>query len=208
MNHTLLRALIGIGCLLSSRVVFAVDPVSVSSSGVVFSTAIPAIDEMDMSVQMVDREFDPTLLENLPTPMTPPPNVALPRVVADKTQWKGSLSGITRPAQIVIRNAETWAKLWNLAIVPYSPTLRTLPPVDFSKEIVVGVFLGEKPDPGYTIEIRSSKIDSLGESPIMTVHYRNRQQMQAVFAPPFRVQPFHLKKLPIFPGRVAFEEDR
>jgi hypothetical protein len=201
------RAFLLAGCLLLQGGAWA-DPVLRPGGDVAFSTPIPSIDEIDTPVQMLDVEFDPSLLENLPAPAALPPPAGLPRVVADKTQWKGSLSGITRFSRIVIRSSDTWTRFWTSAIAPYSPQLKNLPDVDFSKDMVVGVFMGEKPDPGYTIEIRSAKAETVEGGPGYMVRYKNRRQMQAVFAPPFKVQPFHLKKVPRFDGRITFQEPK
>src|SRR5258708_5603562 len=118
--------------------------------GVIVSTptsdarAIADLDELDAPVKLVEQEFDAALLENLAAPETPPSQVKLPPLVAESGQWRGSLSGVTRPARVVLRNPVTWDKLWSLAIRPYSRGLPETPPVDFAKEMVVGVFMGER----------------------------------------------------------------
>src|SRR5262245_39190896 len=102
-------------------------------------------------VQMVGDEFDPALLENLPAPASDLPSSALVARI-EKDQWRGSLSGITKSARAVFRKQEGWEKFWKLAIQPYSPRYPATPTVDFSKEMVVGTFLGEKSDPSYQTE--------------------------------------------------------
>jgi len=53
---------------------------------------------------------------------------------------------IQSPRQVVVRSQAAWEAL--------APDLRGGPaPVDFSKEMIVGVFLGSKPTPGYAVTI-------------------------------------------------------
>ncbi|OGR90372.1 MAG: hypothetical protein A2992_09645 [Elusimicrobia bacterium RIFCSPLOWO2_01_FULL_59_12] len=167
---------------------------------------IDFLEELDTPVQMLETEFDPSLLENLIPPAPPPPSVTLPPVIVKKGEWGGSQSGITRPARIVIRKPDIWSRFWDLALAPYSPRFRQKPEIDFSKEMVVGVLSGEQPYPNLSIEIRSFKVETHGSEQILAVRYKNMRQMQAVFSPPFSVQPFYLKKVPVFPGRVVFQE--
>ena len=107
---------------------------------------------------------------------------------------------------MVFRNASDWNKFWTLAIQPYLNHPRETPVVDFSKDMIIGVFLGEKPYPGAMLEIRSVKSVPHGGGPVLEVVYKDISQMQGVFMPPFSVQPFHLKEVPAFPGAVVFRE--
>src|SRR6059036_1333667 len=61
---------------------------------------------------------------------------------------KGLQSGIDSPRQVTIRSREELTKLWkeNGQNTPTSA-------VDFSKEMVVGVFMGSRPTAGFAIEI-------------------------------------------------------
>src|SRR5688572_18992317 len=88
---------------------------------------LEGLDELDAPVQMLELDFDPSLLENLTPPTQPPPRVTLPPVVAKKGDWGSSQSGITRPARVVIRKPEIWLRFWELAIAPYTSRLRAKP---------------------------------------------------------------------------------
>src|SRR5204862_4319428 len=68
-----------------------------------------------------------------------------------RTVGKGPMSAIDQPRQIAVRSAAEWGALWkeNGANAP-------LPAVDFSREMVVGVFLGTRPTAGYGVEIVSA----------------------------------------------------
>ena len=87
-----------------------------------------------------------------------------------------------------------------------STRLRKVPPVDFAKDMVVGVFMGEMPRPDYEIEIRSIRVEERPNGKTLVVRYRNITKMMGVFVPPFAVQPFHLKRVPAFAGEVVFQQ--
>ena len=81
------------------------------------------------------------LLPTLPlSPMsqaqTPPPAV--------RTVVKGQMSETDAPRQATVRSAAEWSALWKT----HDPSGQ-LPAVDFSREMVVAVFLGSRPTAGY-----------------------------------------------------------
>src|SRR5690349_22975578 len=77
--------------------------------------------------------------------------------VSFKTIAKGLRSGIREPSQIAVRSQSEWQKLWRQHSSA-STAPAPLPTVDFDKEIVVAVFLGEKPSGGYGVEISSAEV--------------------------------------------------
>lgn len=90
-------------------------------------------------------------------------------------------------------------------MAPFSTRLANVPKVDFDKDMVVGVFMGEKPYPHYEIEIRSIREEKRPEiGNVLVVRYREIKRMVGVFVPPFDVQPFHMKKVPAYTGQVVF----
>jgi hypothetical protein len=187
--------------LASSSLLHAAEPLT---EGVAISTSIYDVNSVNSPVHFVDNEFDPAWLESLPEVTAPPARVSLPKVVAQSGQWKGSQSGLIHPTHVVFRQPGLWAKFWTLAIKPYSPGLQQVPRIDFEKDMVVGVFCGEQPDPSYLIKIDSIQVGKVGEESALVVRYRNIQKMHAVFNPPFTVQPFHLIKTRAFNGHVVF----
>src|SRR4030095_2763552 len=69
-----------------------------------------------------------------------------------QTVARGSRSGIRESLQTVARSQSEWEALWQKhGSAQSNPP--SLPPVDFGNEIVVAIFLGEKPSGGYGIEI-------------------------------------------------------
>src|SRR5262249_47458250 len=70
---------------------------------------------------------------------------------APRTVEKGDQSNIDAPRQVVIRDAAEWRKLWQ----QHAPD-RPVPNVDFSKESVAAVFMGNRSTAGYNIAIIST----------------------------------------------------
>lgn len=63
---------------------------------------------------------------------------------------KGYRSGVREPLQIVVRSHADWLTLWRR----HSNDLNATPPaVVFELEVVVAIFLGEKPTGGYDVTI-------------------------------------------------------
>jgi hypothetical protein len=71
----------------------------------------------------------------------------LQATVSFTTVVQGVNSGIMERREVVIRSAEEWQTLWK------AHTPQPQPLVDFSKSIVVGVFLGSRPTAGYRADI-------------------------------------------------------
>jgi hypothetical protein len=57
---------------------------------------------------------------------------------------------------MVFRDAESWETFWNRYCMVITGEGEKLPPpeVDFSTQMLIGVFSGEKPSGGYSISIR------------------------------------------------------
>ncbi len=74
-------------------------------------------------------------------------------VIPFETVEQGDHSGVQAEGGRVVRSPAAWEALWAehaAGRVPAPP----LPPVDFSREMVLAYFLGEKPTAGYAVEIR------------------------------------------------------
>lgn len=64
----------------------------------------------------------------------------------------GTWSGIREPLRAVIRDQAAWQELWarHVAGRPTPP-----PPVDFTREMVIAFFLGERPESGWQVTVRA-----------------------------------------------------
>jgi len=69
---------------------------------------------------------------------------------APRTIDKGDQSNIDAAKQVVVRDAAAWRALWQ----QHAPD-RPLPPVDFSRESVVAMFMGSRNTAGYSVAILS-----------------------------------------------------
>jgi hypothetical protein len=155
---------------------------------------------------LVDPELAQTALPKLVLPPPEPPaQVRLPELIVKADEWQGVQCGVVDPRFAVFRHADKWMSFWQKAMAPISERLAKVPPVDFDKNMVVGVFMGDMPYPEYEIQIRSIRIEdrpSTGKT--LVVRYREITKMIGVFVPPFHIQPFHLKRVPAFAGPVVF----
>jgi PrcB C-terminal len=72
--------------------------------------------------------------------------------------WNGWLSAGSR---IVVRDREAWDGVWKKVFgpgpYPSSPPLPALPEIDFSREMLVVVGMGQKPSGGYMIVVNSAR---------------------------------------------------
>jgi hypothetical protein len=104
---------------------------------------------------------------------------------------KGSYSGVRERLQIAIRNQAEWTELWkrHAANKPKQPLL---PEINFGQEMVVAVFLGEKPTGGYGIQIiQVAKTDRGVE-----VSYREQSPAPGAMTIQALTQPFHIVRIP------------
>jgi hypothetical protein len=142
-------------------------------------------------------------------PAEPPASLRLPAMIMKSDEWKGVRCAVTEPRWAVFRNPDRWSAFWEKAMAPYVDRMAKVPKVDFDKDMVVGVFMGEMPYPNYEIDIRSVRAeDQPGRGRALVVRYREITKMRGVFVPPFDVQPFHLRRVPRFSGDVVFQKIR
>ena len=109
---------------------------------------------------------------------------------------KGEGSGVSDARRSVVRSAAEWASLWALHAGPDSAA----PPVDFSSHMVAAAFAGERPSPGYAIEIAGAALD--GAVLVLTIH--ELPPPPGMLAAQVVVSPFHMVRLPRHDGEVRF----
>jgi hypothetical protein len=110
---------------------------------------------------------------------------------------EGTASGIADPREVVVRSEQEWKTLWRQH-APSGPP----PAVDFRKEIVVGVFAGQRPTEGYRVEIVRVERESEGFS----VVYRVEGPAPDALAAQVLTQPFKLVRLPGLGLPVRFKK--
>jgi len=112
----------------------------------------------------------------------------------------GYHTGLNSPAAFVVRTQEEWDKVWKEHIC-FSIPSPMQPEIDFNKEMVVCVALGQRPTGGYGVRIRSIRKDD------------NRLRVEAVetkpapdaICPTVLTQPYEFAIADRFEGEVVFD---
>ena len=109
---------------------------------------------------------------------------------------RGDGSRITEPARLVVRTAAEWQSVWAAHAGADAP----LPPVDFSARLVAAVFAGERPVPGFEVEI----VGSRREGTALALLVEERRPASDAVAAQILVTPFHIATVPRYDGDVRF----
>lgn len=103
------------------------------------------------------------------------------------------------PAQkVVFRDQESWEVFWE----KYGK--ETVPKIDFTKDIVVGVFLGPQPNPGYGVEI--TQIQKSGSQIVVKVVERIENPNFGYIA--VIIYPYHIVSFPKVEGEIIFTAEQ
>jgi len=116
---------------------------------------------------------------------------------APQTIDKGEQSNIDEARQVVVRTEAEWTKLWQL----HSPD-RQRPTVDFSKNMIVGVFMGSRSTAGYNISI----VSTFTKDGSVLVRYQESTPRPGTMAAQVLTFPYHLVSIPKAAGEVRFEK--
>ena len=114
-----------------------------------------------------------------------------------RTVDKGEQSNIDEAKQVVVRTEAEWTKLWQ----QHSPD-RKRPAVDFSKDMVAGVFMGSRPTAGFNL----SSVSTFAKDGNVLVQYRESQPRPGAMTAQVLTFPYHLVAVPKAPGDVKFEK--
>lgn len=128
------------------------------------------------------------------------PLVMMVATPADDLQTiaRGTLSGIERPRQVVVRNDEEWRALWKAHAPEHQP-----PSVDFRARTVIAVFLGSRNTAGYGVEVVSVQ----REDGRTTVHVREHRPGPDLVLAQIITTPFHIVSVARLDGPVVFIDD-
>ena len=118
------------------------------------------------------------------------------QTAAVKTVEKGLDSAMDEARQVVVRTPAEWAKVWQMHSYE-----RARPNVDFTKEMVVGVFMGSRPTAGFGVEITGTR----QESGALIVEYRETKPGAGQVTAQILTSPYHLVSVPRVDGDVKFE---
>ncbi|HXG87986.1 MAG TPA: VWA domain-containing protein [Vicinamibacterales bacterium] len=132
-----------------------------------------------------------------PVPAAPRAPVAAPGPIAMTTINSDMMSGITRPQQSVARTAAEWQTLWSQHVLG-----RPAPVVDFTKQMVVAVFLGSRSSSGYAVQITGVRKD--GNT--LVVQWAERKPEPGMMAAQVMTSPSHIATVPRHVGDLRFEK--
>jgi hypothetical protein len=116
-----------------------------------------------------------------------------------KTVRSGSHSGIYKHHYAVIRGRDKFAALWKRTLARQYPTPAP-PDIDFSRHMVIAVFLGEQRTGGYEITVDRLIRTWNG----LKVVVRERHPGAGCLTTQMLTQPFAIIKTPATTGRVSF----
>lgn len=127
-------------------------------------------------------------------PITQPAQAAAPSVF--RTLDIGAQSGCVRPGKLIITDEKEWQRVWvlhtSIQKIKFSP-----PPVDFTKQAVVALMLGEQPAGASieTVQILNGRADT-------TIYYSVQRGQKGGAGVG---QPFHFAMIdkPVGPVRFA-----
>jgi hypothetical protein len=112
------------------------------------------------------------------------------------TVAKGDGSGVTTARRVVIRDDRAWRALWT----EHAGDAAAAPRVEFGTQIIAAVFAGDRPTPGYGIEITG--LHREGDS--LAIVVTESRPAPGTLAAQVIVTPFHIVALPRFEGSVSF----
>jgi hypothetical protein len=115
------------------------------------------------------------------------------------TIQQGPLSGVDAERHVVVRTEAEWNALWR-----EHQANREEPRVDFSRSMVIALFMGSRPTAGYTIQVTRVEPSDHG----ITVFYRQAAPDPGAMVAQVLTAPFHIIQLDRAPGDVRFERDR
>jgi len=100
-----------------------------------------------------------------------------------RTIEKGDQSNVEDAKRVLVRTDAEWAKLWQ----QHAPD-RPRPAVDFSKEMVVGVFMGSRPNAGFSTAVTMT---TAGNGALMVKYTETAPPRDAITAQ-ILTFPYHL----------------
>jgi PrcB C-terminal len=104
-----------------------------------------------------------------------------------RTIEKGDQSNVDDVKHVLVRTEAEWAKLWQ----QHSPD-HPRPAVDFSKEMVVGVFMGSRPNAGFS----TSVISATTGNGALIVRYKETMPAASSVSAQILTFPYHLVAIP------------
>ena len=130
----------------------------------------------------------------------PTATIAMVRLAADSGTFAIN-SGYETPATLVIRDSSAWAAAWTTVHAGMEPQ-PAMPAVDFAKEMMVLVAIGQQPNGGHGVSISSATYDSTGAVVVRAEHVIPGSACMTSMA---MVQPVDIARIPQSTAAVRFE---
>ncbi len=100
---------------------------------------------------------------------------------------KGLNSNVDAARQVTVRTADEWSKLWT-----QHAGERKAPAVDFSKDVVLAVFMGTRPSAAFSVEIVGTRT----EGATLVVSYKETRPAPGGVAAQILTSPYHIVAVP------------
>jgi PrcB C-terminal len=104
-----------------------------------------------------------------------------------RTIEKGDQSNIDDARQVVIRTEAEWTQLWR----QHAPD-RPQPRIDFSKETVIGLFMGSRPNAGFS----TAMVSATEGGGALIVRYTETKPSRDTITAQILTFPYHLAAIP------------
>jgi hypothetical protein len=122
-----------------------------------------------------------------PAPTMPMTTTMKAAADAPRTIEKGDQSKVDEAKQVLIRTEAEWITLWQ-----QHAGQRPRPAIDFSKEMVVGVFMGSRPNAGFSTTVVSTTVGNGA----LIVHYSEKMPAPRAITAQILTFPYHLVAIP------------
>lgn len=110
---------------------------------------------------------------------------------------RGDDSRLVEPRRFIVRDPRAFAAIW----AAHAGQTAAVPVVDFESRMVAAVFAGERPTPGYSVEVTGTR----REDSALVILVDEHEPDPARVAAQVLVSPFHIVTLPRDDGEVRFD---
>jgi uncharacterized membrane protein len=117
-----------------------------------------------------------------------------------ETLARGDDSRLVEPRRFLIRDRQAFSAVWAAHAGPNA----SVPAIDFESRMVAAVFAGERPTPGFTIEVTGTRREGSSPATALVVLVDERHPDPTLVAAQVIVSPFHIVTLPRDDGDVRF----
>jgi len=110
---------------------------------------------------------------------------------------RGAISRIVEPQQVTVADQSAWATLW----ARHAPG-RERPAVDFSREIVIAIFMGQRTTAGYAVDV----VGVREEGGATVVDYKESAPPRDAITAQVMTSPFVMVAIRKPAGAIRFEK--